>query len=194
MRSFEHSIIVGIIAVGVFHIGSAPAADDAALRMCVSCHGEDGRGTEADVPIISGIPAVVQEDALFAYLDGDRTCVTKPMMCKITERLSEEQITTLSGHYASMPFAPADEEFDAALAERGKALHQRGCAICHGSDDSGDGESSILHGQRKVYLRLALQQYVAGERTQLPAMEKKVADLTGDDIEALVEYYASYRN
>ena len=174
-------------------VAAANAADDPALAMCVTCHGEDGLGTESDVPIIAGIPAVVQEDALYAYLDGDRSCGSKPMMCKITERLSEEQITALAEHYAAMPFEPAGEEFDAALAEAGKALHQKGCAICHGSDDPGDAQSSILHGQRKDYLRFALTQYAAGERKQMPAMEKSVSQLSSDDIEALVNYYASYR-
>ncbi len=191
----QKTIFIAVFAAIGFAapVTAATAADDPMLAMCVTCHGEDGLGTESDIPIIAGIPAVVQEDALYAYLDGDRTCGSKPMMCKITERLSEEQITALSEHYAAMPFVPADEEFDAGLAEAGKALHQKGCAICHGSDDSGDGESSILHGQRKGYLRFALTQYAAGERKQMPAMEKSVSQLSSDDIEALVNYYASYR-
>ncbi len=93
-----------------------------------------------------------------------------------------------------MPFVPAGEDFDATLAEAGKALHMDNCAICHGNDDPGDAEASILHGQRKDYLRYSLQQYAAGERKQLPAMLKKTSVLSADDIEALLNYYASYQN
>lgn len=193
MTARRSSSAVSAITVFMMSIGAAFAAEDPALTMCINCHGEDGLGTESDVPIIAGIPAIVQEDALYAYLDGDRNCGSKPMMCKLMARLSEEQMTTLSEHFAAMPFEPASEEFDVALADAGKALHQQGCAICHGSDDSGDGEASILHGQRKDYLRFALTQYAAGERKQLPAMEKRIGQLSGDDIEALVNYYASYR-
>jgi len=39
-----------------------------------------------------------------------------------------------------------------------------------------------------------LQQYAAGERSQLPAMEKKTSVLSSDDIEALLNYYASYQD
>lgn len=189
------TILTAVFAVAAcaVPIAVAGAADDPALSMCVSCHGQDGRGTESDVPIIAGIPAVVQEDALYAYQEGDRNCGSKPMMCKMAERLSEEQISTLAEHYAAMPYEPAGEEFDAALAEAGKALHQEKCAICHGSDDPGDAEFSILHGQRKDYLRYALTQYAAGERKQMPAMERQVSELSSDDIAALVNYYASYR-
>lgn len=188
-------ILTAVFAVVVcaVPVSAAIAADDPPLSMCVSCHGHDGRGTGGDVPIIAGISAVVQEDALYEYQDGDRSCGSNPLMCKIAERLSEEQITALAEHYAALPFEPAGEQFDAALAEAGKALHQAGCAICHGGDSPGDGEFSILHGQRKGYLRFALTQYAAGERKQMPAMEKKVSPLSSDDIEALVNYYASYR-
>jgi len=169
------------------------AGADNTLKMCVNCHGEDGRGTESDTPIIAGIPAVIQEDALYAYADGDRDCGSKPMMCKMASRLTEEQVVQLASHFAAMQFSPAGEDFDAALAGKGKALHMEECAICHVEDDPDEAEASILRGQRMDYLRYALQKYAAAERKQLPAMEKKTVKLTPDDIEALVNYYASYR-
>lgn len=164
------------------------------LTMCATCHGEDGRGVESDTPIIAGIPAIIQEDALFAYADGDRDCGLKPMMCKIASRLTEEQIVEFAAHYSAMTYSAAGEEFDSALAATGKKIHQTNCAICHGADDPGDAEASILHGQRKDFLRYALQQYAAGDRKQLPAMEEKIAALSSDEIEALLNYYASYRD
>jgi len=164
------------------------------LKICSNCHGEDGRGVESDIPIIAGIPAVVQEDALFAYLDGDRQCSSKPLMCKSVSRLTEDQIVELAAHFSAMPYAAAGEDFDPALAETGKTIHKENCAICHGEDDPEGGEASILHGQRKAYLRYALQKYVAGERTQDSVMQKKTSALSSDDIEALLNYYASYRD
>lgn len=174
--------------------GAAWADISAALPMCVNCHGEDGVGKESDVPIIAGIPAVIQEDAMVAYLDGVRNCGDKPLMCGIVSRLTEEQITELAEYYAAIPFTPAGEDFDPSLAHDGRIIHHSKCAICHGDEDPGDAESSILHGQRKEYLRYSLQQYAAGVREQLPAMQSKIAGLSADDIEALLNYYASFRN
>lgn len=168
------------------------------LKMCIECHGEDGLGTDSDIPIIAGMPALVQEDALYAYVDGARSCVSKPMMCKTALRLTEEQIVDFAAHFAELPYKAAGEEFDAALAAAGQKIHKSGCAICHGADGPGDSEgdmeAGILHGQRKDYVRYALQQYIAGDREQLPAMKKKTSPLSADDIEALVNYYASYRD
>jgi len=168
------------------------------FKMCIDCHGEDGLGTESDMPIIAGEVSAIQEDAIFAYADGGRICVSTPMMCKIASRLTEEQIVEYAAHFAALPYKGAHEEFDAALAEAGQKIHASSCAKCHGADDPSEADDSIgaskLHGQRKDYLRYALQRYAAGERTQLPAMEKVIVPLSADDIEALVHYYASYRD
>ena len=183
-------VTLTILALAVLYAIPANADTSASLTMCVGCHGEDGIGTGADIPIIAGIPAVIQEDALYAYIDGDRDCGNMPLMCNIVARLSEEDVQALANYFAALPFRPAGEDFDAALAEKGEAVHVRDCAICH-SEGASASESSILHGQRKNYLRYTLEQYAAGERTQLPAMQRKTSTLTGDDIEALLNYYAS---
>ena len=168
------------------------------LKMCIECHGEDGLGTESHMPIIAGENTAIQEDAIFAYADGGRTCVSTPMMCKIASKLTDEQVVEFSAYFAGLPYKAAGEEFDAALAEAGKKIHASSCAKCHGADDPSEADDSIgagrLHGQRKDFLRYALERYAAGERNQLPAMEKVTAPLSADDIEALVNYYASYRN
>jgi sulfide dehydrogenase cytochrome subunit len=170
--------------------GSASADISGQLMMCGGCHGEDGRGGDSNIPVIGGLPAVVQEDALFAYMDGDRQCASIPMMCKAASTLTEDQIVELAEHFSAMPYAPAGEEFDAALAGAGKTIHEKSCAICHNPDDP---ESPILHGQRMDYLRYALEQYAAGGRNQMPAMEKSISVLSSGDIEALLNYYASYQ-
>jgi len=104
------------------------------LKMCTKCHGEDGLGTESDMPIIAGLEAAIQEDALFAYADGGRNCSATPMMCKMVSRLTEEQIIEYAAHFAALPYKASGEEFDAALAQAGKKIHQNGCARCHGPE------------------------------------------------------------
>lgn len=181
--------IFGLIAL------SGPALGDAAqdLPMCAGCHGADGvNSSMPDVPIIAGILAAVLEDALFAYRDGERKCWSPGIMCQISASLSDDTIVELAAHFAEMPYKPAGEDFDAALAAEGKEIHKKNCAICHGMDDPGDAASSIIHGQKMAYLRKVMLQYAAGEREQLLPMQAKISALTPEQTEAILNYYASY--
>ncbi len=191
MRTPKISTNVVFVTALLMLCGSASADISGSLMMCGACHGEDGQGGTSTVPVIGGLPTVVLEDALFAYMEGDRQCASTPMMCKAVADLTEDQIVEFAEHFSAMPYASAGEEFDAALAGTGKTIHEKSCAICHNPDAP---ESPVLHGQRKDYLRYTLEQYAAGGRTQMPGMEKKTSALSSDDIEALLNYYASYRN
>ena len=182
--------IFGLIAF------SGPVLGDAAqnLPMCAGCHGADGVSAPMpDVPIIAGIPAVLQEDFLFAYRDGGRECWPPGVMCQISASLSDDDIVELAAHFAEMPYKPAGEDFDAALAAEGEEIRKKDCGMCHGMDDPGDAQSSILHGQKMAYLRNVMVQYAAGEREQLAPMQAKISALTPEQTEAILNYYASYR-
>lgn len=168
------------------------AGDSGMFKMCTNCHGEDGVSQDSRYPSIAGIPAEIQEDALYAYRDGGRNCGQVPMMCKMASKISDDQITEYSAQFAEMTFRPAEQPFDADLAAKGEVLHNDNCLPCHGEGPA-DAESSILHGQWADYLRYALSQYAAGEREQMPMMKKRTETLTEADIEALVNFYASYR-
>jgi len=184
--------MAGICGLIVF---SGPALGDASQHtpMCIGCHGADGIGVMPDVPIIAGIKAEVQENALRAYQDGGRKCAPPDVMCQIMSSLTEDDITELAVLFAEMPYKPAGEEFDAALAAKGEEINEVNCGFCHGTQEPGDPGSSIVHGQRIAYLRYVMQQYAAGEREQPPPMEAAVKSLTPEQIEAIVNYYASYR-
>ena len=184
----------GVLGLIIF---SGPAMADAAqsLPMCAGCHGADGAsGITPDTPTIAGLDAGVIEDAMFAYMDGGRKCMPSgAMMCQITTSLSEDDIVELAAHFAEMPYKPAGEAFDAALAATGEEIHENNCGMCHGLHEPGDPQFSIVHGQKMAYLRGVIQQYAAGERDQLAPMQAAISALTPEEIEAIVNYYASYR-
>jgi sulfide dehydrogenase cytochrome subunit len=191
-----HKLLATVSIVSLIAL-SGPALGDAAQHMptCVGCHGADGVSSPMpDVPIIAGIDAVVQEDALFAYRDGGRECWPPGVMCQISAALTDDDIVELAAHFAAMPFKPAGEAFDAALAAEGEKIHQKDCGICHGMDGPTMPESSILHGQKIAYLRAVMKEYAAIKRDQVPPMQKAISALTPEQTEALVQYYASYRS
>jgi len=186
-------------ALGSFMaFGTTAYAEPALIEVCAACHGEDGSGAGFEyVPIIAGTPAAHLEEALFAYQDGARRCVGVPVMCDAISPLSEPQIEELAQYYSDMPRISSGEDFDSRLAQVGELIHEEHCAKCHVSPDDDNVDDALgipLNGQRAAYLRLALGAYFSGDRdTLVPVMAEKLNQLDAGKIEALVNYYASYR-
>ena len=190
----------------VFFCLAAPAAVMAADELaaeCNDCHGDAGVSRWEDVPIIAGLDAFSAADALYAYRDKARPCVSSAWrqgdtsrpetdMCEETAELSDDDIEALAEHYAGLEFVPAKQAFDAALAEKGKAIHAAGCDRCHSDGGSNtEDEASILAGQWMGYLERAFTEYRSGEREQLDKMKAEMDKLSDDDATALLHYYAS---
>lgn len=178
--------------------GGFANTEPAQIEICVACHGVDGSGAGYDyVPIIAGTPAAHLEEALFAYQDGARNCVGVPVMCEAVAPLSEVEIVELAAYFSAMTRISSDEPFDQRLARDGELIHEEHCAKCHVLPDDENVEDALgipLNGQRAAYLRMALGAYLTGDReTLVPTMAEKIALLDQRKIEALVNYYASYK-
>jgi sulfide dehydrogenase cytochrome subunit len=185
-------------------LSSVAFADTAALvKECDSCHGDNGASTWGDMPTIAGISAVVHSDYLAAYKGKERPCTKSKYrqgdtkraetdMCAVAAKLSEADMKALAEHYAAKPFVPAKQPFDAAKAAVGKALHKKDCEKCHtGGGKNADEDAGILAGQHTQYLKTAMDEFMSGKRPQDKAMKKKTATLKAEDIDALIQFYAS---
>jgi cytochrome c553 len=178
---------------------SLPATSLASIvNACIACHGADGMGkSDPTYPVIAGIPTGHIEEALFAYVDGARKCGMEPRMCIIAATLSDEQVAEAAAYFAAQVRGPNNESFDADLAAVGERLHERHCGSCHKAPDDKNVADAVgypLHGQRGDYIRYAIRAYLSGGRESLlRPMAKELATLSPDDVEALINFYASYR-
>lgn len=196
MRTISTIHRYSFVALCVLLPGLA-AAEPALTTGCQDCHGVDGLAAEnLDAPVIAGMPAVHIEEAIYAYRDGARQCRYEPLMCETVLHTSDERIADLAEHYAAQKRDSSKEDYDEALAAKGEKIHAKLCAQCHVKPEDPEAANALgipLHGQRGVYLRYALQSYKDGRRENLlDAMAEKLKQVDSDDIEALVNYYASY--
>lgn len=183
--------------------GLASADLDALMQGCNDCHGDNGVSQSSDVPTIAGLAAIVHEDALYIYQDEARPCAeseyrqgdtSRPAttMCAIAAELSEDDIADLAEAYAELDYVAATQDFDAAKAAAGEAIHSADCDKCHSEAGMNpDDEAGMLGGQQMGYLRNTFAQYADGSREQPKKMQEKLDALSADDIEALVHYYGS---
>lgn len=172
------------------------------VPLCAMCHGDTGPSPFPGVPTIHGLPPNVIENALHNYRARARPCRKSKCsedgrcpdmsMCDIVGSMSDEDIDLLAYWYAQQPFAKHQDPYDPELALRGRAIHDRVCEVCHtnlGSDPYDD--ASMLRGQRKVYLRTALEDFKQGRRTSgLNAMDARLKALSDEDLDGLAEFYS----
>jgi len=203
-KTMHHTAVIAVLAA-VSLIGPLALASDldAIVESCADCHGDDGVSRWDDMPTIAGVDAFVGSEALYIYRDSARPCATvdyrqgdtsRPAtnMCDLSKDLSDETIEAIAEQFASLPFVAAAQAFDSELAAAGKAVHDRDCERCHSEGGSNPAdEAGMLAGQWTGYLRTTFDEYAAGEREQLDKMKKVMDALSAEDVESLLNYYAS---
>lgn len=196
---------VSVLALVALVPGAGAADLNTVIESCNNCHGKDGVSTEPDVPTIAGFSAAYLADTMAAYKNKQRPCpATKYRagakkgqqtdMCKSASELSDADIEAVAKHYAGKKFVRANQSFDAALAKKGKELHELHCEKCHSEGGSlAEDDASILAGQHKAYLAQSFKEYQSGKRPMDEKMKPKIEKLQKADFDALTEYYASFK-
>jgi cytochrome subunit of sulfide dehydrogenase len=201
MRTLAGSLVI-LATIGLLPLAATAQDAPPIVGFCAVCHGETGPSAYPGVPTIHGLPEGVLENALISYRERERPCrVTECSklgtcpdisMCDLAASMSDGDIADLAAWYASKPFAAHQDPYDPILAERGRKLHEVYCEVCHtnfGSDPIDD--ASMLRGQRKVYLRNALEDINAGRRSVgLAAMDNRIKSFEETDLASLAEFYS----
>lgn len=183
-----------LVVSGLLLMGSAQAESPSGRALaytCAGCHGTNGNSNGPATPSIAGMSALFLEEAMLAYKAEERPST---IMARIAKGYSDEEITAMSAFFAEQEFVPAKQEADAALAEKGAAIHDDSCSKCH--EDGGtvaDDDAGFLQGQWSTYVHYSLQDFRAGNRESEKKMMKKIEELKADpaNFDALIEYYKS---
>jgi sulfide dehydrogenase cytochrome subunit len=185
---------------------SASAADvDKLVEVCSNCHGKAGASAESDVPIIGGYSVEFLVNNLKAYKTKDRDCPEtkyrsgskkgqKADMCQIVKDLNTDDINQIAKYFSKQKFVRAKQKFDPLLAKKGKEVHEQYCEKCHSDGGTrADDEAGMPAGQWTPYLRQAFDEFATGKRPITKKMKAKMDEVDKSDVEALIQYYASFR-
>jgi sulfide dehydrogenase cytochrome subunit len=159
---------------------------ESVIASCNTCH----RPGFLDMPLIAGQPERYLRTVMQQQRDGSRST---QVMADLLKNYSDQKIAALARHYASSRWVSAQEKTNAAWVKAGAALHQSGCAGCHGPDGrKAEGMTPRLAGQPAGLIQSMLNDY-KNPRIKQPSqvMRTAVATLSSDDIRALAHYYAS---
>jgi len=185
--------------------GAVAADINKITETCTSCHGKGGASAESDIPIIGGYSAEFLINNLKAYKNKERNCPetefksgskkgTKTDMCKMVQDMDDNEINQVAQFFSKKKFVRAKQKFDPALAAKGKEVHEMYCEKCHseGGTVSKD-DAGMPAGQWMPYLKQAFDEFNTGKRPIAKKMKIKLEELNKDDIDALINYYASFK-
>ena len=174
--------------LGTVQSQAAPTATMLA-DTCAGCHGTDGASTGPATPSIAGNSEIYMVDTMMAFKSGERPST---IMGRIAKGYSEEEFKLMGSVFAKQPIAKNSQQLDAAKVAAGEKLFGKNCEKCH--DKKGglaDDDSGILASQWLPYLQYSMADFKAGSREMAKKMKKKVDKLSDDELEALLQFFAS---
>ena len=174
------------------------AARNLAVGMCASCHGPEGRSTNALVPNLAGQQRAYIEVQLKAFRTQSRGDPdAHDYMWGVASTLNDGITVGLADYFSSQSPAPGTPADPATLAT-GRQLYDKGdpargilpCVTCHGTNAQGASVFPRLAGQHSQYLAKQMQMLRVRLRAS-PVMHGVIKDLSDTDILALASYLQS---
>jgi len=169
--------------------------------VCARCHGYSGNGVSVSplIPILAGQNPIYISETLKALRQHGRADPhARAFMWGISNKLSDEEIQGLADYFGKLPAVGGHPSNNPALAAKGKEIYENGvaeprvikCIECHGEVGAGTNNVPRLAGQHPGYLALQLHYYHTKLREN-KLMNRNVANITDDQIAAVVEYIST---
>jgi cytochrome c553 len=160
------------------------------IKLCGTCHGEDGNSQMANLPSLAGQPEFFIINQLFLMREGVRKV---DAMAALVKDLKDDDLQALAKHYAAQTPKPSGEPIDPALVQRGTELAAtRRCGSCHQPALTGADQIPRIAKQRVDYLIAVLKELRDGKRPGADTlMSQAVAGLSDADLAALAHFAAS---
>lgn len=166
-------------------------------RVCASCHGIDGNGTQAATPNLAGLQAQYLVKQMRDYVAGKRRNETST---PCGPALDPDDIPILADWFSAQPPA-AGKRGDPALSEQGRKLYEEhpdpgandDCMDCHKAEGrGGSGLYPRVAGQPAAYTLKQMLAFKSGARNNdtSKVMRESVEKMSEQDMRALAEYLA----
>jgi cytochrome c553 len=163
---------------------------DERIKLCGSCHGEDGNSRLENIPSLAGQPEFFVLNQLFLMREGVRPIEA---MMPFVKELGDQELNALAKHFSDLAPKASDEAIDPALVARGAELAApRRCESCHLPSLVGQQQMPRLAKQRVDYMIHAMKEFRDNTRSGADTlMSNVVIGLSDADLAALAHYAAS---
>lgn len=163
---------------------------DQKVAFCTTCHGEDGRPTQANIPIIWGQQFYYLYVELKDFKSGLRA---NDIMGPIAADLSKDQMKALAQYFSEKEWPRIGYQADDADIAAAESAATAGlCTQCHLGNYQGDSRIPRLAGQQPAYLEKTMLDFKNKVRLNSPAKGSLLGAFDDSDIKALAHYLAGF--
>lgn len=172
-------------------IQAAPPTAAMLANACAGCHGTQGASAGLTMPSLAGQSKAAVVDAMKKFRSGERPAT---VMGRLAKGYSDSEIDALGDFFAKQKLHVTTQTLDKAKVTKGSSLQESNCGRCHLEDGKeGKDDTPAMASQWLPYLQMQMELYQSGKRKMPEKMAEKVKPLSKDDIDALLQFYASVK-
>jgi cytochrome c553 len=158
------------------------------IKLCVTCHGENGATLQPTIPILSGQHFYYLYVQLKDFKSGLRD---HEIMGPIASQLEKPQMKLLAKYFSEQDWPDIGYRAESAAEMRGETATGAGqCVQCHLGGYEGDSRIPRLAGQHPEYLLSTMTDFKLKKRLNSAAKSSLLVSYDDDDIKAMSEYLA----
>lgn len=155
---------------------------------CSACHGQFGQAVGPSIPTLAGQPASYIADSMKKFKSGERSGT---VMNRVARAYSDDDFNAMGEFFSQKTFVRYPQAVDAAKVAKGKELHEHNCKKCHTENGRESEDGGVIAGQWSEYLHITMDDFASKKRAMPKKMAEKFEALSKDDLDALINFYAS---
>ncbi len=170
---------------------AAPPSPEMISFACAGCHGTNGGSAGLTMPTLASQSKTAIVDAMKKFKSGDRPST---VMGRLAKGYSDADFDAMATFFSKQKFHSTAQTIDAAKAKQGADLQEANCSRCHLEDGKeGKDDTPVMASQWLPYLKMQMSLYESGKRKMPEKMAEKVKNLSPQEIDALLHFYASVK-
>jgi sulfide dehydrogenase cytochrome subunit len=183
-------LVAGVLAVPPV-ASAAPPTPAMLSNACAGCHGTNGGSAGVSLPSLANQSKAAIVEAMKKFKSGERPST---IMGRLAKGYSDADFNTMGEFFSKQKLHATNQTLDAAKVDRGGLLSEKHCQRCHLEDGKeGKEDTPVMASQWLPYLQIQMDQYLSGKRKMPEKMADKVKPLSKEDLDALLNFYASVK-
>lgn len=186
-RSGQWALAVGVLVLSASAMALPPNAAMLA-NACAGCHGTFGASAGPSMPSLAGQSKQAIVEAMKNFKSGERPST---VMGRLAKGYTDADFAAMGDFFAGQKLHVTQQMIDQQRVVKGAALHHAKCKNCHPDNGkTNEDDAPPVASQWLPYLQMQMALYVEGKR-KTTKMSEVVKGLSADDLESLMQFYAS---